>query len=339
MAPTMSASLTASTRTATTDARQTRAACPAVDLPTLGLVLLTYAAFGALTWFHASLPWWVLLPLGAIVVCFHGSLQHEAVHGFPLRARWANTALLLPSLNLWMPYTLYRDTHLVHHRDEDLTVPGIDPESFYLNETHWEQLPHWQRTILRASNTLLGRLLIGPIIVAVVAFAQGIRGIASGNRIAIRDWSLHAIGLVLVGWWVIGVCGMNPLFYVVCFAWPGTSLTLLRSFAEHRAAEDPAARTAIVEAGWFFSMLYLFNSYHVVHHEEPGLAWYRRGRRFHERRDTYLAGNGGYHFRSYRDVARRFGLRHREPVVHPFAGRVAGAVTLKPENAEPAATL
>ncbi|MEX0808639.1 MAG: fatty acid desaturase [Dongiaceae bacterium] len=291
---------------------------PAVDLATLGLILLTYTAFGLVTWFHALLPWWALAPIGAIIVCFHGSLQHEAVHGYPFHARWANTALMFPSLNLWMPYTLYRHTHLVHHRDEDLTLPGIDPESFYVDPIRWQRMSRWQRRIMQATNTLFGRLLLGPAVIAWVTGAQAIRNIAAGDMIAIRDWSLHLLGLSAIGIWVVGVCGMNPLVYIACFAYPGTSLTLLRSFAEHRAAHEPGGRTAIVEADWFFGLLYLFNSYHVVHHNEPGLAWYRRPRQFHARRDEYLTDNGGYHFGGYREIARRYWLRSKEPVAHPL---------------------
>ncbi|MEX1110098.1 MAG: fatty acid desaturase, partial [Dongiaceae bacterium] len=198
------------------------ASAPAVDLATLGLVLLTYTAFGIVTWFHALLPWWALAPLGAIIVCFHGSLQHEAVHGFPFRARWANTALLVAPLNLWMPYTLYRDSHLVHHRDENLTLPGIDPESFYVDPIRWQRMPHWQRRIMQATNTLSGRLLLGPAVAAIVTFAHALRNVAAGNKAAIRDWSLHAVGVIAIGIWVVGVCGMNPLLYIACFAYPGT---------------------------------------------------------------------------------------------------------------------
>ena len=35
---------------------------------------------------------------------------------------------------VWYPYTLYRDSHLLHHNDEDLTLPGIDPESQQSNQ-------------------------------------------------------------------------------------------------------------------------------------------------------------------------------------------------------------
>jgi len=293
---------------------------PTTDLPTLGLIVLTYGAFGAATWFHAALPWWVLAPLGAVIVCFYGSLQHEAVHGFPCRAPWLNALLFLPPLNLWMPYSIYRETHLIHHRDEYLTLPGVDPESFYIDAATWQRLPRWYRWLLDICNTLLGRLLLGPFVSAGTTFVQAARGILAGDRTAIRDWSSYALGLGLVGIWVVTICGMDPLLYIACFAYPGTALTLLRSFAEHRAAVEPASRTAIVEPGWFFGLLFLFNSYHVVHHDEPGLAWYRRSARYRERREALIAANSDNFFDGYAAVARRFLLRRKEPVVHPLGG-------------------
>lgn len=290
------------------------------DWPTLALTLATYGAFALVTWFHADIAWWVLAPIGGILVCVHGSLQHEAVHGFPLRQRWANSLLLGLPLNLWMPFGVYRSTHLEHHRDEQLTLPGVDPESFYVDAARWQRLPRWHRMLLECCNSLLGRLVIGPWVIAVTTIVHGARDIARGDPAAIRDWSQHAIGLVVLGIWVIAICDMSVWYYVACFAYPGTALTLLRSFAEHRAAEEPGARTAIVEAGWFFGLLYLFNSYHVVHHNEPGLPWYRRPTRYRERRDAYLAANGDYVFDSYATIAKRYLLKRKEPVVHPLAG-------------------
>ncbi len=295
-------------------------ALAATDWPTLGLTFAAYAAFGLATWFHADIPWWALAPVGGALVCLHGSLQHEAVHGFPLRARRANSLLVGLPLSLWMPYGVYRTTHLVHHRDQDLTLPGIDPESYYVDPARLRSLPRWHRALLEASNTLLGRLLLGPWIATAATFAQGARDLRAGKKDAILDWSFYAIGVGILWIWVVEICGMNPLVYILCFAYPGTSLTLLRSFAEHRAADETSARTAIVEAGWFFGLLYLFNSYHVVHHNEPSLPWYRRPRRYRERRDAYLAANGDYVFDSYATIVRRYLLRRKEPVAHPLAG-------------------
>ena len=38
--------------------------------------------------------------------------------------------------------------------------------------------------------------------------------------------------------WVIGVCGMPFWVYVACFVYPGVSLAMVRSFAEHRAEQE-----------------------------------------------------------------------------------------------------
>ena len=86
-----------------------------------------------------------LLPLGGYVVCLHGSLQHEAVHGFPFRRRLWNSAIVFPSLWLWLPYTHYRETHLRHHRNDDLTFP-VDPESNYLTPEAWAR---WMQGSMR----------------------------------------------------------------------------------------------------------------------------------------------------------------------------------------------
>src|SRR5262249_10801369 len=98
-----------------------------VEWPTIALAGGIYAAFAILTWFQASIPWWILMPLGGYVVCLHGSLQHEVVHGHPTPWRKVNEALIFPSLWLWLPFSIYRRSHITHHRDSDLTIPGIDP--------------------------------------------------------------------------------------------------------------------------------------------------------------------------------------------------------------------
>ncbi|MET5115750.1 fatty acid desaturase, partial [Burkholderia pseudomallei] len=78
------------------------------------------------------------------------SLQHELLHGHPTRSARVNKLLGYPPLAVWYPYTLYRDTHLEHHRDEDQTAPGIDPESNYVPLAHWMRLPRWRSALWRA---------------------------------------------------------------------------------------------------------------------------------------------------------------------------------------------
>ena len=75
--------------------------------------------------------------------------------------------------------------------------------------------------------------------------------------------------------WVIGVCGMPVWVYLACFIYPGMSLAMVRSFAEHRAAVEPEKRTAIVENARILGPLFLYNNLHVAHHLRGGLPWYQ----------------------------------------------------------------
>ena len=97
--------------------------------PTWVVAGLIYLGWGLLTWHYALLPWWLVLPLGGYLLAWHGSLQHEAVHGQLAPWRWLNDAVALPPLGLWLPFPIYRAVHRTHHNFEILTEPWRDPES------------------------------------------------------------------------------------------------------------------------------------------------------------------------------------------------------------------
>jgi fatty acid desaturase len=133
----------------------------------------------------------------------------------------------------------------------------------------------------------------------------------------LRHWAAHVGAVALVLGWVVGVCGIPIWAYVLLFAYPGLSLTLLRSFAEHRPAPRPAHRTAIVETGALFGLLFLNNNLHAVHHRWPDLPWWLIGHRYRAERDEILAGNGGLCYAGYGEIARRFLLRAKDSPQHP----------------------
>src|SRR5262245_11932670 len=133
-----------------------------IEWPTLGLAVLIYGGWLTLTLFWHAVPLWLLVPLGAWLVAWQGSLQHETMHGHPTRRRWINDAIGWPPLSLWLPYPIYKLSHLSHHRDERLTDPLDDPESFYVTEANWASTPRWFRALLVFNQTLLGRILVGP---------------------------------------------------------------------------------------------------------------------------------------------------------------------------------
>jgi len=99
---------------------------------TLAVAVAIYGGFGLVTWYFHSLPLWVAVPLGAILIAWHGSLQHETIHGHPFTSRRLNALLGGVPLSLFIPYSLYRRTNLWHHRfgGRILTDPTVDPESF-----------------------------------------------------------------------------------------------------------------------------------------------------------------------------------------------------------------
>ena len=55
-----------------------------------------------------------------------------------------------------------------------------------------------------------------------------------------------------------------------------------------------------------------------MHHANPGLAWYRLPAEFARRREEWLRRNGGYAYRSYGEVFRRYLFRRKDPVAHPI---------------------
>ncbi len=290
---------------------------PAAEWPTLALALLIYSSWLALTWFHASLPAWLLWPLGAWFVCWHSSLQHEVLHGHPTRWRGFNRFLAYWPLALWLPYERYRMAHLIHHHDERLTDPLDDPESRYWTNHHWQALGRLGQALVRAQGTLLGRLTIGPFWAITQFFWSDARAILAGDKAIGKAWLWHLPGLALTLLWIKAVCGMSLVTYVFAIAIPGTSLMLIRSFAEHLAESEVARRTAIVENSWFFGVLFLFNNLHAAHHQQPTLAWYRLPGWYKAHRAALIAANGGLLYRGYAGLFRRFFLRPYEQPLHP----------------------
>ncbi|MET0312896.1 MAG: fatty acid desaturase [Hansschlegelia sp.] len=287
-----------------------------VEWPTVALAGVIYGGWLALTFFHALVPPPLLWLVGGWLVAWQASLQHEVMHGHPTRNRRLNDAIGWPPLSLWLPYPVYRLTHLRHHRDEHLTDPLEDPESVYVTESGWRRLGALGRWLATFNMTLLGRLTLGPaIMIGTFLVSEAKLCLGDARRRAI--WAKHALGVAAVLVWVLGVCGMSPATYLLGFVLVGAALTRLRSFAEHRYAERAEERTAIVEKGGLLGLLYLNNNLHVVHHLAPAVAWYRLPGVYAAQREALVARNGGLVYRGYADVVRRFLVTPHDAALHP----------------------
>lgn len=283
---------------------------PRVEWPTLGLIALCYGV-----WALGTVIWW---PVGmicvALAVALHSSLQHEVIHGHPTASDRLNAALVFPALGLLIPFGRFRDTHLAHHWDADLTDPYDDPESNYLDPKIWRRLPGWTQAILRFNNTLAGRVLVGAII-GQIAF---LRKDWAGRRDPMiwRAWVWHIPAVALVLAWVLW-SGMPVLAYLGG-AYIGLSLIKIRTFLEHQAHSHVLGRTAIVEDRGVLAFLFLNNNLHLVHHMHPKMPWYRLPAVYQANKARYLARNRAYVFTSYRQILATYLLRCKDSVPHPF---------------------
>lgn len=289
------------------------------EVPTW-LVAAAIYGFWLLATLHAQLlPWWIAGPALGCVIAWHNSLQHEVIHGHPTGRPTIDHALGMPPLGLWMPFHAYRRLHLLHHRVPEPTDPEADPESFYFTPERWRRMPLAVRGVMIFNNTLIGRLAVGPAIVVARYWWGEVRALKAGDRRRLAgEWWHHLALAALLLWWVGEACGM-PLWLYLLAAYVGLSLTLHRSFNEHRPARDGRARSVTVDASPFWRLLYLGNNFHALHHRRPDLPWFRLLEAHREEGESDTGPADGFAFPGYADILGRYLFRPRDTPVHPFA--------------------
>lgn len=286
-----------------------------VEWPTVALTAVTYGA-----WILAGAALWpahpvLALTLMTLATALHSSLVHENLHGHPTRKRWLNEALVAINPGLIYPYRRYREAHLRHHRDARLTDPFEDPESYYKAAWRHRRMPGWLRGLLEINNTLIGRMVLGPVLGGagfLTDEAQRVWKNVPGLR---RAWFLNLLGCIPVIaaliWW-----GIPIWLYLLTVVWGSLALISIRTFAEHRWHETPDGRTIIVERSPL-SLLFLNNNLHIVHHKLPGAPWYRLPGLYRDQRLEWQAMNQGYVYPNYWALFRAHAIRRKEPVAHP----------------------
>ncbi|MEL6463497.1 MAG: fatty acid desaturase [Pseudomonadota bacterium] len=259
-----------------------------------------------------------LLAWGAVVfaLVLHASLSHEVLHGHPFPSRRLSEALVLVNPGLLIPYLRFRDTHLAHHQDANLTDPYDDPETNYVDPVVWARMPRVVQTVMVFNNTLAGRMLIGPVVAQVLFVRGDWQAIRSGDLQVLKGWALHLPGVAFV----LTLVWASPMpvwaYLAACYA--SVSVLKIRTFLEHQAHERARGRTVIVEDRGLLAFLFLNNNFHVVHHMHPRVPWYRLPALYRANRARYLTCNEGYRYGSYAEVFARHFLRAKDPVPHPL---------------------
>jgi fatty acid desaturase len=289
-----------------------------LELPTLAVALAIYGGYLALTWFYVQLPLYLSAPLGAVLLAWYGSLQHEAIHDHPTPFQRLNALIASVPLSLWLPYALYRDTHLQHHehRGRHLTDPVFDPESFYLEPGSVSHRSRVLQAVYRANTTLAGRMLLGPFLSAYAFWAPEVVKLRAGDHSRAAIWSRHVLGVAAVLVWVVGICHIPAWIYLALMVYPSVSLGQLRSFAEHCAHDDPHQRTRVVETHPLLALIFLNNNLHIAHHTYPTLPWYRLPETWRQMRRA-KPGAGLIFAGGYGEIARAYLFRPVISIEHP----------------------
>ncbi len=287
------------------------------EWPTWLLIAVIYAGWlGTLAWWRelgnvaatCLMIWWC---------AWYMSLQHELIHGHPTRWPAVNRLFGILPLAVWYPYQLYRDSHLHHHVDHHLTLPALDTESSYVSSAAWVGMNRPLRALLWFNRTFWGRMLVGPAIAISGTWTEAVRQPWRGDWRQVPMWLRHLAMLGGLLWWIDANFGVSAIWYLLAVAYPAQSLAMIRSYYEHRPAEEHKQRIVLNEAGPVFRLLFLNNNYHLVHHDFPSLPWYLLPRVYRARRAEYIARSGGFHVRGYWQLMRQFGFKPIDAPVHP----------------------
>lgn len=267
--------------------------------PTFLVALTIFVSWLALVFLHRHLPTVGVVMGLAVLGAWYGSLQHEVIHGHvPAVLGWVPLGLVLPFIR-------YRQTHLDHHRNEHLTDPARDPESFYVSPETWADASRTGRGLIIVMRTLCGRMLLGPVLFFVRFMSSEIR---SARRAGLRTvWIVHIVAAAAVVA-VVRLAGLPLWIYGLGFVYGGSSLTLLRSFVEHRDVAD-GTKCAMVETNWMLSLLFLNNNLHAVHHAAPSAPWFTLARLSDDVGAIGLAASGAGYYHGYGEVIRKYALR------------------------------
>ena len=281
------------------------------------------------TWiaiFSVYFLWWIVLsnfynipfaPLFLMVILtFHGSVQHEILHGHPTSHQGFNNLLAFPSLALWSPYLVYKNSHLKHHEDINLTIPNVDPESYFISKDEWNSLSSYRQKFASFNMTLIGRLTLGPLWYFFGLKKEFLMSFKKPFSINFLIWFSHELFVVILLYFIWSIFNIHFLTYIAC-AYLSQSLTMLRSFYEHRPSSNPNHRSIIMHTSLAMRILFLNNSYHFVHHKNPNISWHQIPREYKSNLEKYKQSNGFFSEKGYFTWFKKYLFKPVDKPKHP----------------------
>ncbi|MEM7194252.1 MAG: fatty acid desaturase [Pseudomonadota bacterium] len=270
------------------------------EWPTWGLILLVYGSWLSLILNYHALTPWVFVVAMTVTLTLYSSLCHELIHRHPTASESLNDAFGFIPLGLIFPYRIYKESHLAHHDNTQLTLPGIDPESYFQCPVGWESHSRLTRFLCHINMTLGGRLLLQPGFAALCVLKQAIDELVTKSTPTNRRvmWFGHYIMVAALLGLISGPLDIGIWHYVIC-AYASQAIIQIRSFYEHRPNECEDGRTVMMHASLPMRLLFLNNNYHLVHHDRPDLAWYEIPAFYRQNQASYDARSEGFSVTGY----------------------------------------
>ncbi len=288
------------------------------EMPTILLLLVCYFFFSIITIFSINIGNILTILFLVPFIVLHSSLQHECIHGHPTSNSYLNDIFVFPAIGLLIPYLRFKDTHLEHHKDQNLTDVFEDPESKYIDPNSWSNYSQLSKIILNFNNTLFGRIVIGPIFILVKLYKYDFVQIFDGDKRIFSSYIHHFLGLLLVFLWCFHYSSLSFWVYIIS-AYISLSILNIRTFLEHVAEKKVSERTVIIDDKGIFSLLFMNNNYHLVHHLNPNKPWYKLRGIFNKSRNEFLKLNKGYYYKSYFEIFKLYLFNRKDEVAHPFS--------------------
>ena len=113
------------------------------------------------------------------------------------------------------------------------------------------------------NNTLMGRMLIGPVVSQSMFVRSDWRDMCNSKRGGTVAWAVHLVSRVIVLAIVIASELRVWVYLISCYF--AISILKIRTFLEHRAHGDAIARTVIIDDKGPLAFLFLNNNRHAVH--------------------------------------------------------------------------
>jgi len=288
-----------------------------IEWPTWLLILSVYGGWLILLQYYHLFGPVFAAPLLIVVCALHGSMCHELIHGHPTRITALNNLMASVPLTLFLPYPIYRETHLSHHHDENITLPGKDPESYYCSENEYRRKSRLGKYFAWINMTIAGRLLFGPAIEISRLGKLLFYALKSNDAGALKVWRIHLASVVLLLLLVVQYFQV-PWWHYFLIAYFASSLTRIRSFYEHRARVAVSERTVLMEPCLFFRILFLNLNFHLAHHENPSIPWYQLGNYYRDHRSELISRSGDFFYSGYRHWLLGHLIRPIDSPIHPF---------------------